>query len=185
MTRPFFSRDRISHFNLFERHADDLVRLMVQRFRDGHAIDMQDAFSRFTLDSATEFLFGSCVHSLKSGLPYPANATTPYSGSSSAGTIDSADAFAKAFQSVQEALSQRARLGPFWKLWEMKGNTTTEPLKVVSAFIDPILAAALEKKGSSPSQATGTEKAGEIEDDETLLDHLVRFTDGNVSFVAV
>ena len=30
--------------------------------------------SRFTLDSATEFLFGNCVESLSAGLPYPRNA---------------------------------------------------------------------------------------------------------------
>lgn len=171
MTRPFFSKDRISHFNLFERHADELIGLLVQRLRDGHAIDAQDAFSRFTLDSATEFLFGSCVHSLKSGLPYPANMNT-YTG-----VDDSAEEFAKAFAGVQEVIAQRARLGPYWPLWEITKNKALVPMKIVSAFIDPILAMALEK-GASPSKVNDTEKKDEIDDEETLLDHLVKFTSG-------
>ncbi|KAF9223748.1 cytochrome P450 [Gyrodon lividus] len=58
MARPFFSHARINHFNIFDRHTEDVIN--------------QDAISRFTLDSdpATEFLFGSCVHSLSAGLPY-------------------------------------------------------------------------------------------------------------------
>ena len=46
---------------------------MKERFRNGHALDFQDLISRFTLDSATEFLFGHCVHSLRHDLPYAHN----------------------------------------------------------------------------------------------------------------
>lgn len=41
MTRPFFSRDRIAHFDIFERHADDAVAKMKQRAQGGYAIDLQ------------------------------------------------------------------------------------------------------------------------------------------------
>jgi len=176
MTRPFFSRDRISHFNLFERHADELIGLMVQRFRDGHAIDVQDAFSRFTLDSATEFLFGTCVHSLKSGLPHSANANV--SSGPASGALSTAEEFAKAFSHVQDVIAERTRLGPYWPLWEIFGNKTAASMKIVIAFLDPILASALEKR-SVPSDVTDAEKSDEIDDDETLLDHLAKFTDGN------
>ena len=69
MTRPFFSRERISDFDTFSRHADGVLARMVERTREGYALDVQDALARFTLDSATEFLFGRCVHALHAGLP--------------------------------------------------------------------------------------------------------------------
>jgi hypothetical protein len=77
MTRPFFSKDRISHFEIFDRHAADAIEQVKERMRQGHAVDVQvrihttnphlvlivfqDVVSRFTLDSATEFLFGVFV----------------------------------------------------------------------------------------------------------------------------
>jgi len=41
MTRPFFSRDRISHFDLFDRHAEGVITQMKLRMRAGYAIDFQ------------------------------------------------------------------------------------------------------------------------------------------------
>ncbi|TDL15133.1 hypothetical protein BD410DRAFT_809190 [Rickenella mellea] len=44
MMRPFFSRDRISHFDIFERHAEEVVGLMKERGRVGGAVDMQISY---------------------------------------------------------------------------------------------------------------------------------------------
>ena len=44
MTRPFFTHDRISHFDIFERHADQTIALMNERFNVGLAIDFQVRF---------------------------------------------------------------------------------------------------------------------------------------------
>lgn len=44
MTRPFFSRDRISHFDIFNRHADEVIDLLVTRLQEGYAVDIQVAF---------------------------------------------------------------------------------------------------------------------------------------------
>lgn len=41
MTRPFFSRDRISDFDNFSHHADAVISQMKVRFREGHAVDFQ------------------------------------------------------------------------------------------------------------------------------------------------
>ena len=41
MTRPFFTHDRISHFDIFDRHADKAIALMNERLRVGLAIDFQ------------------------------------------------------------------------------------------------------------------------------------------------
>ena len=98
MTRPFFSKDRISDFELFDHHADQVISKMRERFKEGIAVDVQDALSRFTLDTATEFLFGQNVKSLSGDLPYPSmcKKASPRAHAS--------DKFALAFSRAQENL---------------------------------------------------------------------------------
>ena len=47
IARPFFSRDRISHFEIFNRHVDDVLSQAKQRLREGHALDFQVLESNF------------------------------------------------------------------------------------------------------------------------------------------
>ena len=187
MTRPFFSKDRIAHFDIFERHADEAVSAIQRRLRAGYAFDFQDLVSRFTLDSATEFLFGSCVHSLRAGLPYPenvlhANPALAHRADADAGERGRfAEQFAQAFAQAQFELATRLRVGKTWPLWEVFGDKVKNPMKIVNAFLDPILAEALRKKHDHQSSEKLVDKErgnDEIEDDETLLDHLVKMTDG-------
>jgi len=49
MTRPFFSRDRISDFDTFERHADFAIKKMKERLRAGYAIDFQVNLAYLTI----------------------------------------------------------------------------------------------------------------------------------------
>ena len=128
---------------------------------------------RFTLDSATEFLFGSCVDSLSSDLPYPHNADTPESRGR---VTKAADDFAEAFAKAQYYISERERRGPVWPLFEMFKNNTDEPMKIVDAYIDPIIKDAIDKQLKAPDH--GMNNTEELGDDETLLDHLVKITSG-------
>jgi len=169
MTRPFFSRDRITDFDNFERHADDVIKQMKKRLRAGYAIDFQDAISRFTLDSASEFLFGHDVKSLSSGLPYPHNVVRPDVAQST-----SAEDFAIAIAKSQYLISKRARLGAIWPMFEIFQDKTAEPMKVVNAYLNPILTDAIEKYQSMPPSPEM--QKDEVKDDETLLDHLVKLT---------
>lgn len=41
MARPFFNIDKISHFDIFDRHAETTIALMKERFRVGLAVDFQ------------------------------------------------------------------------------------------------------------------------------------------------
>ena len=41
MTRPFFARDRVTDFDLFNRHAEVVVNKLKERFAQGEAIDFQ------------------------------------------------------------------------------------------------------------------------------------------------
>lgn len=167
MTRPFFSRDRITDFDNFQRHADDVIRQLKKRLRAGYAIDFQDAISRFTLDSATEFLFGHDVKSLSSDLPYPY-----YVARSNAVQSTAAADFAIAFAKSQHLIAQRSRIGWIWPLFEIFEDKTAQPMNVVNAFLDPIMKDAVEKHQSMPPGP----KKDDVRDDETLLDHLVKLT---------
>jgi len=71
MTRPFFSRDRVTDFEMFKHHSDIAILKMKERSSQGFALDYQDVLSRFTMDTASEFLFGKCVHSLDTPLALP------------------------------------------------------------------------------------------------------------------
>ena len=41
MTRPFFTKDRISHFENFDRHADEAIHQLKTRLNEGYAVDIQ------------------------------------------------------------------------------------------------------------------------------------------------
>ncbi len=175
MTRPFFTRERISHFETFETYTDEAIALMSKRLDEGFAVDVQDVFARFTLDVATETLFGSCVHSLGDALLYPSNS----SRSASMKLRPSLAAeFSRAFAEAQSVISKRVHMGSLWRLFEIFHDKTTEPMAVCDAYLEPFVVEALRKKALAA--ATSSSKADEINDNDTLLDHLVKLTDGNV-----
>lgn len=176
MTRPFFSKDRISHFDIFDKHAEDAISQLKIRLRDGYPVDVQDMASRFTLDSATEFLFGKNVCSLSAGLTYP-----PSSPLSKDVAFENhpANKFAHAFSDAQIATGYRGRFGSAWRLSEFWTDRVKKHMDVCYKFIDPILKEALEK--SKMTKENVDEKADakdrEVKEDETLLDHLVNYTE--------
>jgi hypothetical protein len=201
MTRPFFTKDRISHFDLFNKHCDTVIALMNDRLREGFSVDfqvssnlvpviivvttpsIQDLMFKFTLDSATEFLFGSCVNSLGAGLPYPYG--TGMKPSTSDKTVKAVQ-FAQAFLKSQEQISERERLGPIWPLFEVFKDKTKEHMKVVNEYLEPIIQDALRRKKEMKDAGEKLEDGNaEIGDDETLLDHLVEMTTGEAPSINV
>ncbi|KAJ7464337.1 cytochrome P450 monooxygenase pc-1 [Mycena latifolia] len=171
MTRPFFSRDKVSHFDIFDHHADAVIAIMKQRIRAGFSIDFQDLIGRFTMDSATEFLFGTCVHSLKANIPYAHNVAFPPPQSRSA-DAQTANTFIEAFNEAIQVIAEREYIGHIWPLFEIFQDKSAAPMKIVSAFLDPIIHAAVEKK--QLAEAMATEKSN-VEAD-TLLDELLNST---------
>ncbi|KAF8754584.1 cytochrome P450 [Rhizoctonia solani] len=96
MTRPYFSRERITHFELFARHSDSAIAKLLSQ---PDAVDFQDLVSKFTLDSASEFLFGINVRSLEQPLPLPHVKETER------------NTFSAAFTSVQAQAVVQGRFG--------------------------------------------------------------------------
>lgn len=66
LVRPQFSREQLSNLDLEEGHLSALSETLRAR-EDGwtEQVDLQPLFLNFTLDTATEFLYGSSVHSQK------------------------------------------------------------------------------------------------------------------------
>ncbi|KHN94899.1 n-alkane-inducible cytochrome P450 [Metarhizium album ARSEF 1941] len=96
LIRPNFARDQVADLASFERLIPDLFALIP---RDGHsAVDLQELFFRYTIDSATEFLFGQSVGSLKR-------------------TAQTELDFAEAFNYAQDAIRTRSILGPLAKFY--------------------------------------------------------------------
>ncbi|KAF9074679.1 cytochrome P450 monooxygenase pc-3 [Rhodocollybia butyracea] len=165
LTRPFFSRNRISDFDNFDRHTEDTISIIKTRLAQGYPVDFQDAVARFTLDSATEFLFGKDVGSLGANLPYPAGSPLAQDPS----ILDHpSNVFVRAFMKGQTATAYRARFGWHWPLKEFwSDKVLPHRLK----FVNPIL----EQRKAQRLAMTATEKAdGE---GETLLDHLIEYTE--------
>ncbi len=138
----------------------------------------QDLISRYTIDAATEFLFGSCVQSLGTGLPYPFHPQVPTTPK--AAVSSTSDEFADAFLEAQEALSNRGRTGWSWPWFELFQCKTAKPMRVVDAYLEPILDRAVQQAERAKRSRTLKEKSSIDEEDEseTLLDHLVKFTTG-------
>ncbi|KIJ61017.1 hypothetical protein HYDPIDRAFT_31717 [Hydnomerulius pinastri MD-312] len=176
MTRPFFSKDRISHFDIFEKHAEDAINQMKTRHRDGYPVDFQDLTSRFTLDSATDFLFGKDVCSLGAGLLYPPS--SPLSKDPNFLNHPS-NRFAHAFLEAQLAAANRTNYGSSWRFGEFWEDRVQKHMNVCFEFIDPILKDALVKKQELRSRGLLADEKGEkeVKEGETLLEHLVNYTE--------
>ncbi|KAF8905836.1 cytochrome P450 [Gymnopilus junonius] len=174
MTRPFFSKDRISHFDIFDRRATEALRQLKLRLREGYPVDIQDLASRFTMDSATEFLFNTDVRSLDAGLPYP-----HYSPLVNTSAVDHpANQFSRAFDEAQRFIALRGRRGINWPLSEFWKDEVKEKMVIVRGFIDPIIKTAVERKrASGVSEKSSSEKDREVKEGESLLDHLINYTE--------
>ena len=135
----------------------------------------KDIATRFTLDSATEFLFGMDVCSLSTPIPYPYNSPQAQQiSNSSFNNLDSATRFAKAFSEAQSITLSRSRFGLLWPLFEFWHDRMEEPMKIVHELIDPIVVDAIAKRkfwdsgqGKSPTDR-----------EKTLLEDLASSTGG-------
>ncbi|KAJ6589962.1 cytochrome P450 [Mycena vulgaris] len=165
MTRPYFARDRVQHFDIFDRHSDQVISLIRNRMAEGHAIDFQDLISRFTIDSATEFLFGECIDSLACTPPYPHNASAALPPPRQSPRALEANAFTDAYSEAMLRIAFRQRVGWVWPLFEMFRDKTAAPMEVVTKYIDPIIHAALEKKTSLGGEAKDEDEGASLLDD--------------------
>ncbi|KAG1731966.1 cytochrome P450 monooxygenase pc-3 [Suillus paluster] len=156
MTRPFFSKDRVSDFDIFEKHADDAIRQIKIRLREGYPVDFQDMISRFTMDSATEFLLR------KGWLIYPSS--SPLS-KDPAILRHPANQFAHAFHEAQVSTIPRGHVGALWRMIELFGDKVKKHMK---------------KAASNSGSLIGSAQDKDVQEGNTLLDHLVNCSEDHV-----
>jgi cytochrome P450 len=159
LIRPNFARDQVADLEAFERHIQALWRLIP---RDGRTVDLQELFFRFTIDSATEFLFGVSTHTLDEG-PGAEKGTH----------------FAKSFTVAQDACAHRSRLGilaPFFPDREAdKANKFCH--EFVGQFVDEAIryreSGDVEKKGDEDKYVFLRQLAADTKDKTRLQDELL------------
>ncbi|KZT01826.1 cytochrome P450 [Laetiporus sulphureus 93-53] len=129
---------------------------MTENFRVGHAVDFQDLTLPFTLDSATEFLFGTSVHSLRAPLLRSYSSThNSFADHSPSSNHATAEAFAHAVHEVEVAY-QSAR-----------------HMHVIDELLNPIIEKALKMR----YEKTASDKSVDEDEEETFLDHLLTYED--------
>lgn len=158
LVRPQFSRAEVSNVDLIDRHVQILQRVLaVGEDKWTSTIDLQPLFFYFTLDTATEFLYGQSVHSqaAMAGLE------------EKTGEIDGAN-FSHHFGEAKHLVDKRGALGKFYWLMPMKEIRAhcAEIHKLIDSMIASRLAA---KKDSLNMEEKGARKF-------VLLDELARET---------
>ena len=175
MLRPSFAKEQIADLATFERHIEQFFQLIPE---DGSTVDLQDLFFRFTMDSATEFLFGQSVGSLKSRLARQPNLNGGVDDKDS--NTDEAvkakenpgDKFAAAMNIAQEAGMTRVRMLSLARFYYSKKED--EAVRTVHEFVDQFVEDAIRYRQSADLENTpvGKEKGQYL-----FLHELARATD--------
>lgn len=150
------------------------MELLSQISARGDPCDAQDLYARFTLDSASEFLFGHNLDTLSLSLPEPGKAKMGPKGSA---TNDDFGSFTQAFEEAQCVITQRARLGYFWPVAELRQNKIKKAAQITKKWLDPMVERVLDEK-AKVKRAGIEAPIGE----RTFLEHLAQSTEG-VSFL--
>ena len=125
--------------------------------------------SLLTTDSAMEFLTGTSVHSI------PAVRDKLNKTSSNNTDLAHLVAFCDAVNRAEKRLGARLRMSELWPLAEFWEDKTAKEMQVIRAFLKPLISKAFERTGGTK---TGVKAPKEIQEGETLVDHLVKCTRG-------
>lgn len=139
-------REQIADLGLFETHVKDLFDALPGAVEPGDwtpTFDMQPLLERFTMDTATEFLFGESVHSQKDD-------------STDTSTLFSKKEmmqFVEAFFGAEKTTAKSIIYGDlFWLTHDRKFK---EQCKAVHSFVDTYVQRHLRDSGSDKTPGTG------------------------------
>ncbi|KAG8776843.1 hypothetical protein FS842_003413 [Serendipita sp. 407] len=140
--RPFFAQERLADFSSFDKHMQKMLDILDKLHGEEQGFDLQDLFARYTLDTATEFLFGVSTECLDGFAVEAPDA--PY------------EQFMRAFNNLADLGARRIRIGSTWPLFELTGDQSIKPAKIIHDFVKPIVAKALRQAKSSSLEMEGT-----------------------------
>ncbi|KAE9972846.1 hypothetical protein BLS_008316 [Venturia inaequalis] len=141
MVRPVFNRERVNNLEETERASEILIDLLPKN-EDGkwtEIVDLMPFFYRFTLDTATAFLFGKSVESQTA-----AAGKVVEKGSGDLGDIAAAEGFSEAFLVAQQWLSYRIRLQGLY--FVVDGLKWRRAVNTVRSFVNHYVQQALKQE---------------------------------------
>lgn len=139
-------REQIADLDLFETHVKNLVGALPSAAEPGDwtpTFNMQSLLERFTMDIATEFLFGESVHSQKDD-------------STDTSTLFSKKEmmqFVEAFFAAEKTTAKSMIYGDLF--WLLHNRKFKEQCKVVHNFVDTYIQRRLGDAGSDKKPGTG------------------------------
>jgi hypothetical protein len=155
---------------MFERHSAYALSIVSSLASSGLPCEAQDLYARFTLDTASEFLFGQNLNTLSGSLPGPGEGVVGAKGSA---TTDSWGLFAQAFEEMQQIVTARRRLGSVWPLFEFFGDRTLPQVTIIQKFLDPIVRQVLCDQETREENGIHSPM-----DEKTFVQHLAETTKG-------
>ncbi|KAF9094799.1 hypothetical protein BGX23_001576 [Mortierella sp. AD031] len=151
VARPHFQTSEFKDAALINKHVDRLLIVIDKHIasKPDSPLEVQDLFCRFTLDEASEFLFGATVDALKN-----------------------TDAeFSTAFNYAQAITAWRFRV-PLWKYLLPRRRMMTE-IKKLDDFVYKIIEDARARQAARAKEEENSEKKEEDSRRDTLLDHFL------------
>nr|AAB24479.1 cytochrome P450 monoxygenase alk4, P450 alk4=CYP52A7 gene product {alkane-inducible} [Candida tropicalis, ATCC 750, Peptide, 506 aa] [Candida tropicalis] len=159
MLRPQFAREQLPMSPSLEPHFNVKAYPQEQRW----VFDIQELFFRFTVDSATEFLFGESVNSLKSASI----------GCDEETELEERKKFAEAFNKAQEYISTRVALQQLY--WFVNNSEFKECNEIVHKFTNYYVQKALDATPEELEKQSGYvflyELVKQTRDPNVLRDH--------------
>jgi hypothetical protein len=131
--------------------------------------------SRFTLDSASEFLFGMKLDTLSQPLPVPGNVKLGPKGSMPIDGGTEFDEFTAAFEHVAVVTTQRGAQGEIWPLLELFGDKTEDAIATIMTWLDPIVERTITENQRRKERGVATDAS-----ENAFLDFLASKTDGKL-----
>ncbi|KAG8962385.1 hypothetical protein FRC05_005356 [Tulasnella sp. 425] len=170
IARPYFARERISDYECFGRHTEKLLAIIQAHSSSDTPIDVQDVFSRFTMDAAEEFLFGNRdFATLDLPLPKPGQTEESAKGSALEGVFGK---FVQAFEQGQTNCVGRLGKGNYgWTIVEFFKDKQVPIVRTMEDYLNPLVMAAIARKKEMESRGE------ESKEHESFLDHLAASTD--------
>lgn len=155
MLRPCFTRDQINDLDTQTKHIEALMqRLPTDEKGWTETVDLQNLFFSFTIDHATEFLFGESAQ-VQTG-------TGPLDGK----------AFVEAYEHCTDTSADRFRYGAMY--WLHNPTSYREACDKVHQFVDYYVNLALESSDTTNARQTRSEKG--CKEKYVFLDELVQQT---------
>lgn len=149
LMRPQFLKERVSDTENFEGKMQSVFKLI----KSGEVIDVMDIWFGYTLDVATEHLFGHCSNSL----------------------APEGEEFATVFAEVQKLQSNMDRRGPAWKLpfWRTEDADFEKAVQALDRYVDRYVQLALTNEIHEKDESLLADLARVNRDPVFLRDALV------------